>query len=139
MRLARRLLAAALLLVVAIGAPAAAWAAFSTTATGSVRAGTLLLKAPASASGSFNCPARNATLPRGGVVVSGWDSVVGADSYTLTLDPPGSVTNVVKTATASSTQTLQPTTTPGSGTWTLTIVARAGTWTGPGWKQVFTC
>lgn len=137
-RAVRRLLAASLLLVVAVGAPAAAWAAFSAKASGTTRVGTLQLVAPADASGTFSCPSNNG-MKNGGVVVTGWTSVNGADSYTLTLDPPGNVSNVTRTVNTPSRQTLTPGSTPGKGTWTFTIVARAGTWTGPAFSQSFSC
>lgn len=141
MRFTRRVVAAVVLVLVAYGAPSAAWAAFGAKASGSLRVSTLTLKASADAYGTFTCPsnANNAPLPRGGVSLTGWEAVAGADSYTLVLDPPPNASNVVRTVTSPSRLTMTPTTTPRSGTWKMSIVAKAGTWTGAEWSQTFTC
>jgi hypothetical protein len=135
--LCRRLLAASLLLLVGIGAPAAAWAAFTAKASGTARAATLTLQAPANAAATFTCPA-NANKTIGGVSITGWDAVTGATSYVITLTTPAGPT-ATTTATGSSQQSLTVDRFPNHGTWTMTIVARVGTWTGPALSRSAVC
>lgn len=137
MRLSRRLLAASLLLLVGIGAPAAAWAAFTAKASGTASAATLTLKAPATAAVTFTCPS-NANNSIGGVSITGWAAVTGATSYVILLTTPAGPT-ATTTATGSSPQSLMVDRFPNHGTWTMTIVARVGTWTGPALSRSTIC
>ena len=137
MSLRRRLLAASLLLLVGVGAPAAAWAAFTAKASGTARAATLTLQAPTNAAVTFTCPA-NANKSVGTVSLTGWDEVTGATSYVITLATPAGPT-ATTTATGSSAQSLMVDRFPNHGTWTVTIVARVGTWTGPALSRSAVC
>ena len=137
MRLSRRLLAASLLLLVGMGAPVAAWAAFTAKASGTARAATLTLQAPANAGVTFTCP-KNKNKSTGGVSITGWAEVTGATSYVITLTTPAGPT-ATTTATDSSPQSLMVDSYPNSGTWTLTIVARVGGWTGPALSRTTDC
>jgi hypothetical protein len=137
-RRSRRLLAASLLPLVGIGAPATAWAAFTARASGTASATTLTLQAPATAGVTFTCPSNNANNSIGGVSITGWTAVTGATSYVILLTTPAGPT-VTTTATGSSPQSLMVDRFPNKGTWTLTIVARVGTWTGPALSRSAVC
>ena len=109
------------------GGTALAQASFTGSASTPVSVGTYDIPASTSLTGTYSCDARR-TLT---VNITGFNRVARATAYTLSLAEPGtSPATTTQILTAMQTTTTITRTTARSGSFTLSLVARVGTWTG---------
>lgn len=127
--------AVAVVAVLGLASAPAAWAAFTSVATGSITVSTLSLAAPGTVSAAFTCPTGSVKV--GSVNVSSFAAVPRATSYVLTLTTPNGSTN--QTVSTPQQVTLSVAGFPNKGLFTLTIVAHVATWTGSPYAQATTC
>lgn len=124
----------ALLLVMA---PQLAEATFTSLGSSSQSVGTFKLVAPATVTTTSNCPP--SAKKSGSVNVSDFGAVPRATSYVLTVTSPGGNTYTVTVTSRSAFLSVSDFPGSGAGTWTLTIKAELGPWTGPPLVYTFRC
>jgi hypothetical protein len=129
LRLLAGLTAAVLIALV----PAVAQAAFRATATASFTASTYEIPAPASITGTYSC----GTKPNSyNLNMTAYGKVAKATAYRLTITAPDG-TSTSQTITGN---TLNLTKTSArAGTYTLTLIALVGTWTGDPLTRTYSC
>ena len=132
--------AAVLSAALAVGlSPAEAWAAFTRTASASLTASTYTIPAPAqgSVSASYLCTnnGKDATA-----TVIGTANVNRATGYVITLTAPDGTSSSTTTTSLLQTAVLSASSRSAAGrTFTLTVRARMGTWTGAPLTLTHTC
>ncbi|MCO4256692.1 hypothetical protein [Pseudarthrobacter cellobiosi] len=131
---AARALATAIAALVLVLTPAIAQAAFKAATTSPMSIGTYAIPAPATATWTHSCAGngRSYTLN-----LTGYGKVSKADSYRVIITAPDGTTSTPQTIT-SDTLTLTQTSTR-RGTYTFTIQALVGTWTGTAFTGTNTC
>jgi hypothetical protein len=126
-------LAVLVALALMLGVPSLAYASFTSRTTATVSAGTYKIPAPASINGTLQC----LTNGQAGATIkfTEFAKVARATGYTATLKGPGGVATMPVAAGA----TIQMSVSGSTGTYTFSLVARVGSWTGTPLEQSVTC
>ncbi|RKR12681.1 hypothetical protein [Arthrobacter oryzae] len=135
----RGLLAIPLAVGLVLGAPGLALAAFTARTTASLNVGTYTVPAPASINGTLVC---TTIQGKKGASISftGFAAVDRATGYTATLSSPTGPTAVAAIADGDTSQGMTLLSKgSGKGTYTFTLSAAVGSWTGPALQQAVTC
>ncbi|NUP73641.1 MAG: hypothetical protein HOQ07_03180 [Sinomonas sp.] len=130
-RIMAPLLAAALLFV----APTAAEAGFTSTSTAALSASTYSIPAPASVNATYVCNPNGKLIT---ITVAGYAKVPRATAYTFTVTAPDG-TSSSTTTTQDAVVLTQTSANVGNRTYTLTVQAQLGTWTGSPLTVVHVC
>ncbi|MDQ0851426.1 hypothetical protein QFZ65_003364 [Arthrobacter sp. B3I9] len=117
-----------------LGVPSLANAAFTSRTTATVSAGTYKIPAPASINGTLQCTTNGQTMGAT-IKFTEFAKVARATGYTATLKGPGGVATMPVAAGA----TIQMSVSGSAGTYTFSLVARVGSWTGTPLEQSVTC
>lgn len=133
---ATAVLAAVLAALLLILTPAAAEAAFRAATTSTVSVGTYMIPAPATATWSFKNCGRIKYFRSNTLSLTNYAKVPRADSYRVTITAPDGTTSTrsITGNTLTLTQTSSST-----GTYSFTIQAVVGTWTGAPYTGSDTC
>lgn len=132
----RGLLAVPVAAALVLGAPGLAYAAFTAKTTASLSVGTYKVPAPASIDGTLQCNVRGAK--GAGITFTVFAEVDRATGYTATLTPPTGSPSVVP-LTGSGQNQVTMGSNIGKGTYTFTLTAKVGSWTGTALQQTVTC
>lgn len=140
------LLAVPLALVIVLGAPYLATAAFTATTSATLSVGTYKVPAPAAmTTGTHSCT-NNKGVKGATIAVSSWSAVDRATGYVVTLTSPGGVqSQTTIRGGSSSAVTISVDDTSGngngsgSGTYTLSVRANVSSWVGNPLDKTFTC
>ena len=130
-----RVLLGFVIAVLLVIAPQMAQATFTSKGSAQQSIGTFQLTAPASVTGTYRCP--RASDKTGIVKITDFGAVPRASSYLLTLNSGGG--NIASETVANRSATLHIDEKPKKGTWTLTIRADLGNWSGPNLTRTFQC
>jgi len=129
-----RVVAAVLAALVLTLAPAIAEAAFNATTTSPVSVGTYAIPAPATATWTYSCSPNGKSYT---LNLTGYGKVSKAGSYLVIIKAPDGTTSAPQIITGNTLTLTQTSAT--RGTYTFTIQALVGTWTGAAYTGTDTC
>jgi hypothetical protein len=127
------LLAVPVAVALVLGAPGLAYATFTARTTAALSVGTYKVPAPASINGTLQC---TSTGKGATITFTSFGLVDRATSYAATLTQPGETPTVTPVAVGSN---VSMTNWGGKGTYTFSLYARVGSWTGAPLERAVTC
>ena len=135
----RGLLALPVAVALVLGAPGLAYATFTARTTAALSVGTYKVPAPASIGGTLQC-ATDQGRKGASIDFTGFTAVARATGYTATITSPDAIQAVTDIAEGDTSRGMKLLSKgSGKGTYTFTLSARVGSWTGPELKQTVDC
>jgi hypothetical protein len=128
-------LAVLIAVALVLGVPSLAYATFTAKTTAAVTAGTYKVPAPASFNGSLVCT-KSGDLTGATLTIKEFGKVDRATGYTGMLQAPDGATATMQVSSGS---TVTVSTYGGEGTYTFTLTAKVGSWTGVPLERTVTC